>query len=190
MAIQETNLGHFDYIGLYHKDAILSISGGAVYNWKWRVPVSLDRRRAPSWFVSVVSCYLDDSNGAAAGQPHFLRMKTYSTNYHTYEEPVNTNSTNMINFPIVSILVRDAAVGHYYSLSQDNVVIQVPSNIQYIEFDIIDGLGNVLNIDSTNGESMNITLKVTYPERTEVMANTIQTYQKSMIGNTQTPNTF
>jgi len=190
MAVQETNLGHFDYIGLFNKDAVLTTSAGNIIGWKWKVPTSLNRRRSPSWFISIQSAYIDDSNGTGKALPHMLRLKVPAQNYHTYEEPSNTLSDIIFGYPIVAILVRDADNGHWYSLAQDNIVLQVPSTLQYLEFDILDGNGNVLQIDSIAGETLNMFIKVTYPERTEVMANTTQTYAQSMIGNIRPMNTF
>ena len=173
MAIQETNLGHFDYLALYDKDATKTTISGATTLWKWQIPTSLNRRKAPYWFLSVVSAYCDDSNGASATLPHFIRCKIPSENYHSYESSL---STNFINFPIVSQLIRDAAAGHWYSLAQDNIVIQVPSNIQFIEYDLIDGNGNIIAMDSTSGESLNIICKITYPARMEITDNINQTF--------------
>lgn len=173
MAIQETNLGHFDYLAFYDKDATKTTLLSATTSWKWQVPPSLNRRKAPYWFLSIVSAYCDDSSGASAALPHFLRCKIPSENYHAYE---SSGSSVFITFPIVSQLIRDAAAGHWYSIAQDNVVIQVPSNIQFVEFDLIDGNGIQIPIDSTSGESLNIICKVTYPARSEVMDNTNQTF--------------
>lgn len=218
MAVQETNLGHFDYIGLYNKDAVRTTFDNALdqkrftTNWKWQLP-NLYQRRGPVMFVSVISAYCDDSQGVAGGGgsngvPHFLRMKVFSENFKALETSMSpifhyTNQDTVpqyITYPIVSSLIRDVGTGHWYSLSQDSLTIQIPTNTQYLEFDLVDGQGNLLPICSQQSvlgnasfqeqTSLNITLKITYPERTEVMANTIQTYQKSVIGNTHTPNTF
>ncbi len=176
MAIQETNLGHFDYLALHHKDATkLTDGSNATYNWKWQVPTGLNRRKAPYWFLTVVSAYCDDSAGSEAGFPHFLRCKIPAENYFCCE-----TNTPYINFPIVAQLIRDVAAGHWYSISQDNVVLQVPSNLQYLEFDVVDGTGNVINIDNTSIESLNIICKITYPARSEVMDNTNQTFVQSI----------
>lgn len=190
MAVQETNLGHFDYIALFTNNAQITLNGTASVGWKWRVPTAMNRRRAPSWFISVASCYCDDSTGTNNGRPHFLRLKVPAENYHQQED--NIQGINTMIYPIVSNLIRDTPTGHWYSLSQDNVVIQVPSNLQYLEFDVVDAWGTVLNInsDASNGESLSIILKVTYPERTEVMANTTQTYAQSIVGNIRPMNTF
>ncbi len=187
MAIQETNLGHFDYIALYTKDAAITLNDGtSSINWKWQIPTHINRRKAPYWFLSIQSCYCDDSTGANNGRPHFLRCKVPADNYYTYES--NINGGTPINYPIVSNLIRDTPTGHWYSLAQDNVVIQVPSNLQYIEFDIVDGWGSVLpiNSDAANGESLTIICKITYPARNEVMDNTNQTFVQT-INPKQTP---
>ena len=179
MAIQETNLGHFDYIAFHHKDATLSAANNVsftVYNWKWQIPPSLNRRKAPYWFLTVVSCYLDDSGGSSTGLPHFLRCKIPAENYHSIENPSNTQSTNYVTYPIVSQLIRDVAAGHWYSISQDNVVIQVPSNLQFIEFDILDGNSNVIQTYAATGENLNILCKITYPARMEITDNINQTF--------------
>lgn len=187
MAIQESNLGHFDYLALYTKDAVITVTGAASTNWKWQLPAHLNRRKAPYWFLSVQSCYCDDSTGTSNGRPHFLRCKVPSENYYSYETGIQIGGTP-VNYPIVSNLIRDVPTGHWYSISQDNVVIQVPSNLQYIEFDIIDGWGSVLpiNSDAANGESLTILLKITYPARGEVMDNTNQTFIQT-INPKQTP---
>ena len=179
MAIQETNLGHFDYLALYQKDAILTLNSASIIGWKWKIPTSLNSRKSPYWFLSVVSCYLDDSNGTTTGRPHMLRCKIPSENYHTYESSASPTGI-YVNGPIVSQLIRDTPTGHWYSISQDNVVIQVPSNLQYIEFDIIDGNQNVLTIDSTIGESLNIICKITYPARMEITDNINQTFTQTI----------
>jgi len=180
MAIQETNLGHFDYIALFSNDATITLNGAASNNWKWRVPTALNRRRAPYWFLSVASCYCDDSTGTTNGRPHFLRLKVPPQNYYQQED--NINGLNSMIYPIVSNLIRDVPTGHWYSISQDNVVIQVPSNLQYLEFDIVDAWGTVLNInsDAANGESLSVVLKITYPARNEITDNTNQTYIQSI----------
>lgn len=186
MAVQETNLGHFDYIALYDKDATKLDDGlGNTYDWIWKMPTNMNRRRAPIWYISVVSCYCDDSTGSSAALPHFLRMYVPADNYYS-----NEKTTPYIINPIVSMLIRDTPAGHWYSLSQDNITIQIPSNIQNLHFDIVDGNGNIIYINSGAGESLNIILKVTYPERTEVMANTTQTYAQSIVGNIRAMNTF
>lgn len=179
MAVQETNLGHFDYLALYQKDAALTINGTSIVGWKWQIPQSLNRRKAPYWFLSVVSCYLDDSNGATNGRPHMLRCKIPAENYHAYETAASPSGVYVYS-PIVSQLIRDAPTGHWYSISQDNVVIQVPSNLQFIEFDILDGNQNVLTVDSTIGESLNIICKITYPARQEIQDNTNQTFVQTI----------
>jgi hypothetical protein len=186
MAIQETNLGHFDYLAFYTKDADITLNGAAATNWKWQVPTHINRRKAPYWFLSVQSCYCDDSTGASNGRPHFLRCKVPADNYYTYEK--NTNGGTQINYPIVSNLIRDVPTGHWYSISQDNVVIQVPSNLQFIEFDIVDAWGSVLpiNSDANNGESLTVICKITYPARNEVMDNTNHTFIQT-IDAKQTP---
>jgi hypothetical protein len=109
--------------------------------------------------------------------PHALRCKIPAENYHCYESFAIIPN---LNYPIVSQLIRDAPAGHWYSISQDNVVIQVPSNLQFIEFDLIDGNGMVIPIDSTKGETLNIICKITYPARGEVMDNTNQTFVQSI----------
>lgn len=187
MAIAETNLGHFDYIALFSNNATVTSNGGT--NWKWRVPTAMNRRRAPSWFLSVASCYCDDSTGGNT-TPHFLRLKVPAENYHQQED--NIQGVNTMIYPIMAILVEDQNNGHYYSLAQDNVVIQVPSNLQYLEFDVVDAWGTPLTIASnaSNGKSLSVILKVTYPERTELMANTTQTYAQSIVGNIRPFNTF
>jgi hypothetical protein len=172
----DMNLGQFDYLALHQKDAtILTDGSNAIYNWKWKVPTSLNRRKAPYWFLSVVSAYCDDSSGSEAGNPHFLRCKIPAENYFTYE-----TSSPYINFPIVAQLIRDSSTGHWYSISQDNVVLQVPSNLQLLEFDIIDGTGNVIAINNSTIESLNIICKITYPARQEVTENINQTFVQSV----------
>ncbi len=175
MAIQENNLGHFDYLAFHDKDASKTMLLTATTAWKWQIPTGLNRRKAPYWFLSVVSCYCDDSNGTSAGLPHFLRCKVPTDNYFSSE-----TASPYINYPIVSQLIRDTPAGHYYAISQDNVVIQVPSNIQTIEFDLLDGNGVVIPIDATSGETLNIICKITYPARNEITDNINQTFVRSI----------
>jgi hypothetical protein len=129
-------------------------------------------------------------------------MKIPSENYKIFETSASPGEdyatqglimpSQYINYPIMAHLIEDQNNGNYYTLAQDNVVIQIGSQVQYLEFDIVDCLGNTMPIYSTNigVGTLNINLKVTYPERTEVMANTTQTYAQSVVGNIKPMNTF
>ena len=165
------------YLPLFSKDAVKLSSGGFTYNWKWTVPTNLQQRRAPVVFLSIQSCYCDDSTGASAGVPHLLRLKTQSENML-----LNETTSPYINYPIVSQLSRDTPAGHWMSFYENNPRIQVPSNLNILEFDLIDGGGNLISIDSTAGETLNIIVKLEYPEHNEVRNTMVGSYIQSEVG--------
>jgi len=168
------------YLQLFNKDATKLLDGNLFpYNWKWTVPTSLQKRRAPVCFLSVQACYIDDSTGATPNIPHMLRLKLPSENVL-----MNEVSEPYINYPIVAMLVRDAPSGHWTSFSENNPRIQVPSNLNILEFDVLDGVGNVLPISSSNtDDAFNIILKLEYPEHNEVRNIMVGSYAQSEIGN-------
>jgi len=166
------------YLPLFSKDAIKLTSGGLTYNWKWTVPTTLQQRRAPVVFLSIQSCYCDDSNGASAGVPHSLRLKTQAENML-----LNETTSPYVAYPIVAQLSRDTPAGHWMSFYENNPRIQIPSNLQILEFDLIDGGGEVISIDSTAGETLNMIVKLEYPEHNEVRDVTLMTYAQSTVGN-------
>jgi len=173
-----SQLGNYSYIGLYSKDAVKLSTDGATYNWKWTPPMNLQARKAPVLFLEVLSAYVDDSNGASASIPHLLRLKIPSENYYA-----NETTEPYIAYPIVAQMIRDSPAGHWYVQANANPIIQVPSNLQVLEFDLIDGGGNIIYIDSTAGETLNIFLKLHHPAHNEVRDNTLMSYAQSQVGN-------
>lgn len=171
-------LANVVYLPLFSKDAVKLTSSGATYNWKWTVPTSLQERRGQVVYLSIQSCYCDDSTGASAGVPHLLRLKTQSENML-----FNENTTPIVGYPIVAQMNRDTPAGHWTSFYENNPRIQVPSNLNILEFDLIDGGGNVISIDSTSGETLNIIVKLEYPEHNEVRNVTLNNYAQSIVGN-------
>lgn len=171
--------GRKDYIALYDKDADTDLNDALTgyISWKWKVPQTLQRRKSPVWFIKVKNLYLDDSTGTSPGLPHMLRLKNgYSENYHTYE------TSNQLSGPILAILTRDNITGHWTTFIE-NPSIQISSNVQYLEFDIVNGSGTVLPILSGTGGNLNIILEVEYPEHNEVRDNTVMSYAQSTVGN-------
>lgn len=172
------DLGSISYLALYSKDAVKNTAAGVTSNWKWTPPTNLQARKAPVLFLSVCSAYVDDSTGASAGVPHLLRLKIPSENFYA-----NETTSPIIAYPIVAQLIRDAPTGHWYAQAEGNPVIQVPSNLQVLEFDLVDGGGNTISIDSGAGETLNIILKLHHPPHNEVRNNTVMSYAQSEIGN-------
>ena len=173
------DLGGISYLGLYSKDAVKNTVLGITNNWKWTPPTNLQARKAPVLFLSVLSAYVDDSQGASAGVPHLLRLKIPAENFYA-----NETTAPYIAYPIVCQMSRDTPAGHWFSVaSENNPVIQVPSNLQVLEFDIVDGGGNVIGIDSGAGETLNIILKLIHPAHNEVRDNTLMSYAQSTVGN-------
>ena len=168
------------YLQLFNKDATKLLDGNLMpYNWKWTVPTSLQKRRAPVCFLSIQACYLDDSTGPTPNIPHMLRLKVPSENVL-----MNEVSEPYINYPIVAILTRDAPSGHWTSFSENNPRIQISSNLNILEFDILDGVGNVIPISSTNtADAFNIMVKLEYPEHNEVSNTIVGSYAQSQVGN-------
>lgn len=173
-----SQLGSFSYLALYSKDAVKVEALGVTYNWKWTPPTNLQARKAPVLFLSVCSAYIDDSTGNNPALPHMLRLKIPSENFYS-----NETTAPHITYPIVAIMVRDAPSGHWYVLGENSPVIQVPSNLQVLDFDIVDGDGNILGVDSGAGETLNIILKLHHPEHNEVRDNTVMSYAQSVVGN-------
>jgi len=169
------------YLQLFNKDAYKTYDAAVYpYNWKWTVPTSLQKRRGPVCYLSVLSCYIDDSTGGTtANIPHMLRLKVPSENVL-----MNEVTEPYITYPIVALLVRDAPSGHWTTYSENNPRIQISSNINILEFDILDGVGNVLSISSSSGDdAFNIILKLEYPEHNEVRNMVVGSYAQSEIGN-------
>lgn len=176
------DLGSFSYLALYHKDAKkLQTDTGETYNWKWRMPTNLQARKAPVAFLSVCSAYTDDSGGGVAGVPHMLRLRIPTDNYFSSE--IEGCPAPYIVYPIVAQLIRDAPAGHWYAQAESNPIIQIPSGLQTLEFDMVDGNGNIIAIDSAAPETLNIILKLYYPPHNEVRDNTLMSYAQSEIGN-------
>jgi hypothetical protein len=173
-----SGLANVVYLPLFSKDAVKLTTGGATYNWKWTVPTTLQERRAPVCYLSIQSCYCDDSTGASAGIPHLLRLKTMSENML-----FNENTAPFVGYPIVAQMNRDTPAGHWTSFYENNPRIQVPSNLNILEFDLIDGGGNIISIDSTAGETLNIIVKLEYPDHNEVRDITLKNYAQSIVGN-------
>jgi len=170
-------LANVVYLPLFSKDAVKTYNGNSLpYNWKWTVPTTLQERRAPVCYLSIQSCYVDDSTGASAGLPHNLRLKTMSENML-----FNENIGPIVGYPIVSQMVRDTPTGHWTCFYENNPRIQVPSNLNILEFDFIDGQGNVIVIDGA-GETFNMIVKLEYPDHNEVRDITLKNYAQSQVG--------
>jgi hypothetical protein len=168
------------YLQLFSKDATkLLDANNHPYNWKWTAPTSLNMRRAPVAFLSIQSCYCDNSTGTNAPTPRSLRLKIPSENML-----LNENTSPYINYPIVAQLCRDALAGHWMSFYENNPRIQIPSNVNILEFDLIDGGGNVISINSDHaaGPSLNLIIKIEYPLYNEVQNTMIDTYAQSEVG--------
>lgn len=174
------DLGSVSYLALYGKDAVKTLILGLPYVWKWTVPTNLQARKAPVLFLSVCSAYIDDSTGANPGVPHMIRLKIPAENYYAYE-----TTAPYIGNPIVAMLIRDAPTGHWYAQADSNPIIQVPSNLSVLEFEIVDQNGNLLGIDSgvDGGGTFNMILKLYHPAHNEVRDNTIMSYAQSQVGN-------
>ncbi len=170
-------LANVVYLPLFNKDAVkLTNVSGDIYNWKWTVPTSLQQRRAPVVFLSIQSCYCDNSaGGTPSGLPHLLRLKTQSENML-----LNETTAPFIAYPIVSVLSRDAPAGHWMSFYENNPRIQIPSNLQILEFDLVDGGGELIAIDP--GDTFNMIVKLEYPEHNEVRDVTLNNYAQSIVG--------
>ena len=173
------------FIGLYDKDATKTLSGNATTSWKWTLPTNLNARQSPLMKVSVAAGYLDDSYGTVIGyhnasEPRMLRIKVYSESYLQKEK------TSTVIYPIMSIPVRDAFVGHWLCPQAPHQIdIELSTQISQLEFDFVDFDGNVLETLSgaTVGGIFNMVLKLEYPEHNEVRDNTVMSYAQSQIGN-------
>ena len=173
------------FIGLYDKDATKSLAGNACYNWKWALP-NLDARKAPTMKLSVAAGYLDDSYPTPTGTqncsaPRMLRFKLFSEDYKQ-----NENTVPYITYPIMSIMVRDAFLGHWYCPQAPHQIdIDIPSNIKYLEVDFLNTDGNVLSMlkDVNNAGDFNMVLKLEYPKHNELRNEEVQSYAQSQIGN-------
>jgi len=170
-----TGLGDVTYLPLFEKDATTDTAGGKTSNWKWSIPTNIQARKAPVLYLSICSAYIDDSNVSAAS-PHNIRLKVPSENYL-----MNEKASPYLGYPIVAQLIRDAPAGHWYALPQNNPIIQISSNLQTLEFDIIDGKGQVIIINEI--DSFNLIIKLEHPSHNEVRDNTVMSYAQSIVGN-------
>ena len=177
------------FVGLYDKDAVKT--AGTVANstsaWKWTLPTNINARQAPTVRLSIASGYLDDSYATPSGnqncsQPRMLRMKVFSENFIQNE----TSTTNVILFPIMGMLVRDAFVGHWYvPQAPHQINVELSTNIRVLEFDFLDENGAVISTlsSSTVGGKYNMVLKLEYPEHNVLRDETLMSYAQSVVGN-------
>lgn len=173
----EHKAGNVYYLGLYQGDAIVTPQGAASVAWKWKIPSNFPVRKAPVFYMSVVSVFCDDTTGDQKDKPHFLRLLTNTENYFASS-----------GYPVVAQLdftsLPSPSTNHYWTLT-NGVTSEVilSSNTQYLSFDIVNQLMEVLPIKTDYGESLNIVVKIVFPEHNEIRDNTLMSYAQSTIGN-------
>lgn len=173
-------LGKCDYLALYDVDAVKTANSGAVSKWRWALPQNFNARKAPFVYLSVVNADLDDSEGADPEFIHQLRCLNLPT--------INYYSTQGVNGTIFGTFSRESnwqvgggeKIGHFSFLMQSPEV-QTSTNMQYLEFDVVNGSGANLPIGGTTQPGiMNLILKLEYPERLEISSNLTGTYVQSI----------
>lgn len=173
----EQKPGNIFYLGLYSVDAIKTTAGDATTSWKWKIPSNFPVRKAPVFYLSVVSVFCNDTDGENKDEPHFLRLLTNTENYFPSS-----------GYPVVAQLdftsLPSPATNHYWTLTNGVCAdVVLSSNTQYLTFDVVNENMAQIPVQATTGESLNIVVKLIFPEHNEIRDNTLMSYAQSQVGN-------
>lgn len=153
-------------------------TGTAIQSIKWKMPY-VSQQTSPFMTVSVQSCYVDDSAGVKVALPHILRLKNIlPTNAILPNGETGNNSVGDKNSVIMALLNRDVIPGHWFINGNDSTPkYTLPTNLQYLEFDFVDGDGLAIEIT----ENVNIIMKIEYPQTNEIMNQVVGTFAKTIM---------
>lgn len=167
------------YLPLMFKDCKYdTINTSEHYNFRWNVPSSLQARKAPVCYMSLLMVAIEGTNTNAL-QSLFVRMN------NIYSENVLMNEVNspFIGGTILALLDFRGNTDHYATLYESNPKIQLGTNLAELSFDLVDGEGNIVRLSGAKTHSINFILKIEYPEHNEVRDITLKNYAQSVVGN-------
>jgi hypothetical protein len=168
------------YIPLIFKDATYVEEAETLHRskFRWELP-KLDARRAPVCYLSAKAC-------AAEGTVETVRQMKWLRINNIYSENVLINETKSptVGGTFLAMLQFSDNSDHFELLPESAPKIQMSTNMKYLEFDLIDAMGEVeqLKTGDTVG-TLNILLQIEYPPHENVPYTMVSSYAQSEIGN-------
>lgn len=158
MSSTNIDLGNVDYVYLQNTFCNSGNGGDLQSLFTWTIPY-MNPKQAPYMYIQVVQLYVDHDDGTGAAQPQHLRFIGAN----------GLNSYSESGVQLAGLMERDAPAGHW-SIQGDAPMIQVPTNINSISFEIHRNLNGQVITLGTDG-SIDILLKIVRPKQEMITQN-------------------
>lgn len=165
-------VGNVEYVML--SDTLCNDGAGIVgtTTFTWRIPY-IKPQESPLMYIQPVQIYYDSGTVQAGNTntsvPCQLRLvSSIADNYYANDK----------QFPIFSMLVRDALPGHWCN-PNNNPILEFSTKSTYISFQIESQTDNAPMTPYT-ASSLNILFKIIRPKQMEMSKNNVATYARML----------
>lgn len=162
-------VGNVEYVMLSN----VGCNGGAgadlVSSLSWVMPY-IKPQESPIMYIQAVQVYYDSGAGSLnASTPLQLRfMSNIADNYYAQDN----------QYPIFSILVRDALTGHWVN-PNNNPILQVSTKLSTITFRL-ETQAECQPFVSDDNATISILLKIIRPKQMDMTKNNVATYARML----------
>lgn len=162
-------IGNVEYVMLSNAACNNGAGADSASTLTWTFPY-IKPQESPIMYIQAVQVYYDAGAGAVnSSTPMQLRLtSSLSENYYANDK----------QFPIFSLLVRDALTGHWIN-PENNPILQVSTKISYITFQVELQADNS-TFTADDNATINILMKIIRPKQMEMTKNNVATYARML----------